>query len=195
MPEAIDPCPCGSGKKIIRRIKMFKKILMVIVLIALVTSFGSSLFAEEKKTILFHLKTGLKQDDAQICVAYNEIWAALEEGLNVDVLIDASAVNTYKRGLFGKDSLEKYKLPENMRGVLARQFNLPIEKVPQVYGEYLTMLHNKGANFYINSEMMITAGIAKDENDLEKISAKFFKPIVMKDIIKLRITADYYLAY
>lgn len=176
---------------------MFRKIkiLMVIVLIAFVTSLSSSLFAEGKKTILFHLKTGLKQDDAQICVAYNEIWAAMESGFSVDVLIDASAVNTYKRGFFGRDSLENYKLPEGMRQVLARQFNIPIQKVPKVYGEYLTMLHNKGAVFYINSEMMITAGIARDENDLEKLSAKFFKPIGMKDIISLRTAADYYIAY
>ncbi|MDP2681488.1 MAG: hypothetical protein Q8P28_01595 [Deltaproteobacteria bacterium] len=176
---------------------MFRKIkiLMVIVMIVLITFLGSSLFAEGKKTILFHLKTGLKQDDAQICVAYNEIWAAMESGFSVDVLIDASAVNTYKRGFFGKDSLENYKLPEGMRQVLAHQFNIPIQKVPQVYGEYLTMLHNKGAVFYINSEMMITAGIARDENDMEKISAKFFKPISMKKIIELRTKADYYLAY
>ena len=82
-----------------------------------------------------------------------------------------------------------------MRQVLAHQFNIPIQKVPQVYGEYLTMLHNKGAVFYINSEMMITAGIARDENDLEKVSAKFFKPIGMKEIIRLRTAADYYIAY
>jgi len=156
---------------------------------------SSDLFAIGKKTILFHLKTGLKQDDAQICVAYNEIWAALESGFGVEVLIDASAVTTYRRGFFGRDSLENYKLPEGMRQVLARQFNIPIQKVPQVYGEYLTMLYNKGAVFYINSEMMITAGIAMDENDLEKISAKFFKPIGLKDIISLRTGADYYVAY
>lgn len=168
---------------------------MVIVLIAFVTSFGSSLFAEGKKTILFHLKTGFKQDDAQICVAYNEIWAAIEEGFMVDVLIDASAVNTYKRGFFGKDSLEDYKLPEGMRGLLATQFKVSLADVPKVYGTYLKMLHNKGAVFYINSEMLITAGIARDENDLEKVSAKFFKPIGMKDIIRLRTATDYYIAY
>lgn len=175
---------------------MFRKIFMVVVFIALVTSFSNSLFGSEgKKTFLIHLKTGLKQDDAQICVAYNEIWAATEKEFSVDVLIDASAVNTYKRGLFGKDSLESYKLPEDMRRVLARQFNITIEKVPKVYGEYLFMLHEKGVNFYINSEMLITAGMAKDENDLGKISAKFFKPIGMKEIIELRTKADYYMAY
>jgi hypothetical protein len=42
-----------------------------------------------------HLKTSLKHDDAQICVAYNAIWAALEEGLEVNVLVDADAYFVY----------------------------------------------------------------------------------------------------
>ena len=172
-----------------------KSFITIIILTLLIISIPLISYSAEKKKMLFHLKTGLKQDDAQICVAYNEIWAAIEEGFAVDVLIDASAVNTYKRGFFGRDSLENYKLPEGMRQVLAHQFNIPIQKVPQVYGEYLTMLHNKGAVFYINSEMMITAGIARDENDLEKVSAKFFKPIGMKEMIRLRTAADYYIAY
>jgi hypothetical protein len=54
--------------------------------------------AEEKETFLIHLKTSLKKDDAQICVAYNVMWAALEEGRKVQVLVDADAINTYKMG-------------------------------------------------------------------------------------------------
>ncbi|MFQ5456777.1 MAG: hypothetical protein ACE5EA_11375 [Nitrospirota bacterium] len=172
-----------------------RNILTIFLLALLIISIPLISYAAGEKSILFHLKTGLKQDDAQICVAYNEIWAALEEGFDVDVLIDASAVYTYKRGFFGKDSLEDYKLPENMRNLLANQFKISIEDVPKVYGEYLKMLNDKGVIFYINSEMLVTAGIAEDENDLEKISAKFFKPIAMKEIINLRTKADFYMAY
>lgn len=113
----------------------------------------------------------------------------------MNVLIDADAVNTYKTGLFGKDDIEDYKLPENMRQTLARQFNVPLGKVPTVYGKYLTMPKDKGAKFYINEEMLITAGIAKGPGDLGKISAKFFKPVTMPELIRLRITADSYLVY
>jgi hypothetical protein len=41
--------------------------------------------AKEKETFLIHLKTSLDHDDAQICVAYNMIWAALAEGFAVKV--------------------------------------------------------------------------------------------------------------
>jgi hypothetical protein len=151
--------------------------------------------ADEQKTLLIHLKTGLKHDPSQICVAYNAIWAALEEGLDVNVLIDADAVYTYKTGWFGKDRIENDKLPENMRQTLSRQFNVSLEKVPHAYGEYLEMLRNKGAEFYINEEMLITAAISKSPGDLERISAKFFKPVSLLDMIRLRLEADAYLVY
>jgi hypothetical protein len=43
-------------------------------------------------TIFIQLKTGLKKDDAQICVAYNMVWTALHEGKKINVIIDADAV-------------------------------------------------------------------------------------------------------
>jgi len=156
---------------------------------------SSTAIADEPKTVLIHIKTGLKHGGAQICVAYNTIWAALEEGLDVNVLIDADAVNIYKVGWFGKDGIENDKLPGNMRETLARQLNVPLEKVPYRYGEYLAMLREKGAEFYVNEEMLITAGIAKGPGDLDQLSAKFFKPVSLPDMIQLRLEADVYLVY
>lgn len=172
-----------------------KEVMLILLMTSSLLLQNGPGFAVEPKTLLIHLKTSLKHDDAQICVAYNAIWAALEEGLKVKVLIDADAVNTYKVGLFGKDDIEEYKLPEKMRQTLARQFNVPLEKVPKVYGEYLKMLREKGAEFYINEEMLITAGIAKGPGDLSRISAKFFKPVTMRELIRLRTEGDFYLVY
>lgn len=168
-----------------------------IIAIFVVSSFNTFLLAQEKggKTILFHIKTSLKHDDSQICVAYNMIWAALEDGLKVNVLIDADATNTYAVGWFGKDDIEGYPLPERLRKSLATQFNLPIEKVPETYGEFLNMLHDRGANFYINSAFLVLAKIEKRLGSVENISAKFFKPISIKEMLKLREDADYYMVY
>ena len=52
-------------------------------------------YGAEPETFLVHLKTSLKKDDAQICVAYNVIWAALEEGFDVKVLVDADHYMAY----------------------------------------------------------------------------------------------------
>ena len=173
----------------------FRKWTWVFILSGLLLFYAHPGFALESKTILLHLKTSLDHDDAQICVAYNEIWAALEEGLKVTVLIDADAVNTYKVGLFGKDDIQGYKLPERLRRSLATEFRVPFDRVPETYGNYIEMLHKKGAEFYINSAFLVLAKIEDRMGTVENISAKFFKPITLREMLRLRTQADYYLVY
>lgn len=156
---------------------------------------GMAQTVEAEEIFLVHLKTGLKKDDAQICVAYNVIWAAIEEGYKVKVLIDADAINTYKVGWSDKDNIEGYKIPENLRMALADQFKVRIDTVPKSYGEYLVLLKNKGAEFYINSGFLIVSKIGKPDNLLDKVSAKFFKPITLKEMVRMRADAGYYMVY
>ena len=174
---------------------MKKLFLLPTLLLALLLSWSPTVIAQEAETILFHLKTGLKHDDAQICVAYNEIWAALDEGLKVTVLVDADAANTFKIGWRGKDAIQSYKLPQNLREGLATQFGVPVSQVPETYGIFLEMLNKKGAEFYINSAFLVVAGIEGQLGTVENISAKFFKPLTLKEMLKLRMQADYYMAY
>jgi len=172
-----------------------KKTMLLLVVPMLLFSTQADVFAKEKPSILFHLKTGLKHDDAQICVAYNVIWAALEEGAAVKVLVDADAINTYKIGWFGKDAIEKYKLPENLRQGLASQFEVPFDQTPETYGDYLNMLHEKGAEFYINSAMLVVAGVEDQLGTVENVSAKFFKAITLREMIRFRMESDFYMVY
>ncbi|NOY53923.1 MAG: hypothetical protein GXP58_09945 [Deltaproteobacteria bacterium] len=151
--------------------------------------------ASGAERILFHIKTDLAKDDAQICVAYNMIREALREGKEVSVLIDASAVNTYKRGWLGHDALEGYKLPENLRAEIARQTGVGIGKVPATYGAYLTLLHDEGARFYINGGMLVVAGISEKFGDLSKLSVDFFKPVTFKEMLHLFGEADRVVVY
>ncbi len=59
---------------------MKRLLILMIAFIFLFVTPISSLAAGDKEVFLVHLKTSLKKDDAQICVAYNIMWAALEEG-------------------------------------------------------------------------------------------------------------------
>jgi hypothetical protein len=152
-------------------------------------------YGTEGETFLVHLKTSLKKDDAQICVAYNVIWAALEEGYKVKVLVDADAITTFKVGWFGKDDIEKYKIPQRLRKELAEQFTVAIEKVPGTYGEYLNFLQQKGAEFFINTGFLIVSNIGTPNDPLEKISVKFFTPVTLGEMIRIRAHADHYIAY
>lgn len=147
-------------------------------------------------TVLFHLKTSLDRDDAQLCVAYNAIWAALEEGMNVNVLIDADAVNTYKKKwLSEKDDFQDFELPERLRKRLSEEFKVSLAEVPKDYGEYLEMLHKRGAKFYINGDMLVVAKISESFGDMRQIPTKFFKPITVREMLKLRQNATLYVAY
>ena len=152
-------------------------------------------YGAEPETFLIHLKTSLKKDDAQICVAYNVIWAALEEGYKVKVLVDADAINTFKIGWFGKDDIEKYKIPERLRVALAEQFSVSLDTVPKTYGEFLTLLRDKGAEFFINSGFLIVSKIGTPEDLLGKISSKFFTPVTLREMVRMRSDADHYMAY
>jgi hypothetical protein len=149
----------------------------------------------EPEAFLIHLKTSLKKDDAQICVAYNVIWAALEEGYKVKVLVDADAINTFKVGWFGKDDIEKYNIPERLRKELAEQLSVPLSEVPGTYGEFLDMLHEKGAEFYINTGFLIVSKIGTPGDPLKKVSAKFFTPVTLKEMVRMRADADHYIVY
>ena len=166
--------------------------LITVSLIFLILPFSS--FAEEN-TLLVHVKTDLKKDDAQVCVAYNVIWAAIEDGLKVNVLIDASAVNTYKKGWRGKDKLEGYKIPENLRKELARQFKASVDDVPKTYGEYLKLLHEKGAKFYINGAMLVVSKISRTYGDMSRFSVDFFAPVSLMEMIDLIKQSEKYIAY
>jgi c(7)-type cytochrome triheme protein len=149
----------------------------------------------EKEIFLVHLKTSLKKDDAQICVAYNMIWAALEAGFKVKVLVDADAVTTFKIGWRGKDDIENYKIPGNLRKALSQEFGVSIDSVPETYGAYLSMLKDRGVEFYINTGFLIVSKIGTPDEPLKKISTKFFKPVMLKEMVNLRTKAKYYMAY
>jgi len=127
-------------------------------------------FGAEPETFLVHLKTSLKKDDAQICVAYNVIWV-------------------------GKDDIEKFRIPERLRKELAEQFSAPLKKVPRTYGEFLNILHKNGAEFYINTGFLIVSKIGTPADPLKKVSAKFFTPVNLKEMVRMRAEADHYMAY
>jgi hypothetical protein len=164
--------------------------LIFIVLLAFVSS-AVAQNMPDKDRLFVHLKTSLKRDDAQICVAYNVIWAALYSNMAVDVMVDADAINTFKMGTFSsEDTIQGYKIPDNLRQAMSRQFSVAIDEVPSTYGEYLIKLNKMGAKFYINKGFLIVSKIATEpDKNLGKISdyaAKIFKPVSLIEMIELR---------
>ena len=171
------------------------KFLSLFISISLVLLVPRVSMAGEKETFLIHLKTSLNKDDAQICVAYNMMWAALEEGYNVKVLVDADAINTYKIGWRGKDDIEGYKIHEKLRQALSKQCNVSLNSVPEIYGAFLLNMKERGVEFYINTGFLMVSKIGTPDDPLKKVSNKFFKPVSLKEMVKIRTGAEYYMAY
>lgn len=69
------------------------------------------------KRFVFHMKTGLDQDDSQICVGFNIIFAAIEAGADVSILFDAGAI----LDLHG--NLVATSVPVRLQKVIAYQMN------------------------------------------------------------------------
>ena len=172
-----------------------RQIVSVLVAAVLLSAVQSSYAQTDKETVLIHVKTGLEQDDAQICVAYNQIWAALQAGYSVKVLVDASAVKTFKKGKLGGNKFEGYEIPENLRQILSQEFGVPLEEIPKTYGDYTRMLRDKGVEFLVNSEMLVTYGIEKEYGKTENLVFDFFKPLKIKEVTELLSLVKHYWVY
>ncbi len=143
--------------------------------------------AEADEHVLIHVKTALSVDDAQICAVPNVAWATVVEGKRVTLLFDASAVTSVTRGFgwrgwFGikTTAMDRAALPQRERKSLAKQFQVPLDTVPQNYGEYLTFLKGKDIKLYYNRTMALLYNIVPETIDssltpldLKQMSALF----------------------
>jgi hypothetical protein len=59
---------------------------------------------------------------------------------------------------------------------LSKQFNVSLESVPKIYGDFLLMLKERGIEFFINTGFLIVSKIGTPDDPLKKVSNKFFKP-------------------
>ncbi len=143
------------------------------------------------RKVLFHVKTGLEQDDSQICVGFNIVWAALEAGADVTVLFDAGAL----LDLAGESSpLHGTRVPLRLRKVIAAQMNRPLDEVPGDYGRYLDLLHDEGARIYANTAMLVVTGDGeKVQRSLSAFS--YIEPAPYATVAGLLASADTVIAY
>jgi hypothetical protein len=168
--------------------------VLALALLALLPA--ASTVAAAERPLVFHVKTALSVDDAQICVVPNVAWAALAEGRPVTIVFDGSAVTSVARGYgwrgwLGIDStaMERAGLPERERRSLAEQFGVPFEDVPEDYGAYLHFIKEKGAEIYYNTTMALLYQI-----DPERIDDAL-EPLELQPLLQV-LTADAdYLVY
>lgn len=143
------------------------------------------------KKVLFHIKTGLDQDDSQICVGFNIIFGALRADAKVTILFDAGAVLdlTEKR-----HNLSSTKVPLRLKKVIANQMNLPLNNMPNNYKEYLFILNKYGAKVFANTAMNVVTGYS-DKVQKKFNNYEFIKPVTYTGIAKLFSEAGLVISY
>jgi hypothetical protein len=167
------------------------------------------------RKVFLHLKTGITQDDNQMCVAFNVALAALEAGDQVEMFFDAAAVfdlqNAETGGATGttqpasKPTSQpagegetpynlRYELPEKLKKILAEQFGIPVGKLPADYYGYLKMLQDKGATLTFNGTMAHLVSLSDSVKGREKV-APIATPLSLKELVEHRGQADVYFVY
>lgn len=143
------------------------------------------------KKIVFHMKTGLDQDDSQICVGFNVVLASIEAGADVTVVFDAGAL----LDLTGKKhNLESTGVPLRLKKLIAAQMNLPLKQMPNNYKEYLELMNQRGSSVFANTAMLIVTGGA------EQVQAKvagydFVEPVTYARVAELLMQGDLVIVY
>lgn len=163
------------------------------------------------KKVFLHLKTGITQDDNQMCVAFNIALAALEAGDQVEMFFDAAAVfDLQNASAEGASSTSqpasqpttsdkraynlRYELPDKLQEILSAQFGIPKAQLPQDYYEYLQMLKNKGVEVTFNGTMAHLVSLSDSVKGKEKL-ADIAAPLDLREIIEHRAQTDIYLVY
>lgn len=150
--------------------------------------------AHQGKTVLVHMKSGLKPDDSQPCVAFNMAAGLVRSGYKVSILIDARANADFLANEPAESKWGKYKLPESEKQALAAELNVPADQMPSTYLDYLKWIAAQGASIYMNSTMNLLNGTATKLQTQPKVPS-FIKLLTMPEMAKLVAESEKYIAY
>lgn len=180
---------------------------------------GSQTATAEGKNIFLHLKTGITQDDNQMCAAFNIALAGLEAGHHVEMFFDAAAVfdlqnasgeaegtdskptsKPTSKPVDGTDTTDerpynlRYKMPDDLKQILADQFSIPKADLPADYFGYLKMLQDRGAHITFNGVMAHLVSLSESVKGTEKMT-DIATPLDLREIVQHRQKADTYFVY
>ena len=147
--------------------------------------------AHQGERVLVHMKSGLKPDDAQPCVAFNMVLGFVRSGYEVDVLIDAAATSDF---LGDSSKWAKYKLPIPMVQAVAAELGMRPDEFPETYMGYLEWLSEQGVEVHMNATMNILNGYASTIRNQTGVP-EFMTLVTFPEMAALIADADVYMAY
>lgn len=143
--------------------------------------------------VFIHMVTSFDEDDNPACVAFNAALAALKRGRPVIMFFDAGAVTDLKVWQ-GSPTALRYELPEKLKEMLSRRYDVSPADLPTTYQHFLYALHDAGATIAANGFMAELVSLTDDPTkpgQLEPIVAMWS----LEDLLQHRERSSDYLRY
>jgi hypothetical protein len=144
--------------------------------------------------VLIHYVTNFDHDDNPGCVAFNAAFAALARGDEVEMLYDAGGVNDLKLW-HGAPAVYHCEIPQRLKDILATQYSLRPEDMPDTYQGYLRWLHVMGVRITYNGFMAnlvdLQDTVSQRSDQIEPIA----EPLTLQQMLEHRTAANTYLTH
>ncbi len=163
-------------------------------IIAVSLFYGNSTNPVEKKKVLIHILSDIKKNDGPPCVAVDVALTNLELGNNVEVLFDADAAWNIKKSNDGKNDYDRYEVPADLKKLVNDQLKSPDVLKLKNFGEFLQMLHKKGAKITINGTWNVLTSVEKDVKGKTKMP-DYVQPLALKELVSNINNSDVYYRY
>lgn len=143
--------------------------------------------------VFIHMVTSFDENDNPACVAFNVALAALKGGQPVVMFFDAGAVTDLKVWQ-GAPTALRYKLPDKLKQMLGRHYDVAPTDLPSTYQGYLYALRDAGATIAASGFMAELVNLTDDPTETGQL-----EPIVemwsLDDLLQHRARSSQYLRY
>ncbi|AFH49661.1 Hypothetical protein IALB_1955 [Ignavibacterium album JCM 16511] len=148
----------------------------------------------EKKKVLIHIVSDIKKNDGPPCVAVDVALTNLELGNQVEVLFDADAAWNIKKSDDGKNDYDRYEVPADLKKLVDDQLKSPDVLKLKNFGEFLQLLHKKGAKITINGTWNVLTSVEKDLKGKTKMP-DYVQSLNLKELVTSINNSDVYYRY
>jgi predicted peroxiredoxin len=161
--------------------KLFFAALLLPAVLILILGWSNN--SEKNKKVLIHIVTDIKKDDGPPCVAVDVALTNIQLGNEVTVLFDANAAWNLKKSEDGKNDYDRYEVPADLKKLVNEQLNVKELSALKNFGEFLEMLHKKGAKIAVNGTWNVLTSVEKEVKGKTKMP-DYVDPLNLKEMVQ-----------
>lgn len=159
--------------------KLFIAALLLPAVVILILGWSNN--TGESKKVLIHIVTDIKKDDGPPCVAVDAALTNIQLGNEVTVLFDANASWNLKKADDNKNDYDRYEVPADLKKLVNEQLKVKELAALKNFGEFLEMLHKKGAKIAVNGTWNVLTSVEKEIKGKTKMP-DYVDPLTLKEM-------------